>query len=199
MSSPQSEDRRLQIMEAALPIFAEKGFKGATNRDIAQAAGIAPGLIYWYFKSKEDLFTAILDEFMPFSQVAIPLETMIEVPPRQLLPLMAHGVSMIFDQPRVLLVLRIIVAESMRMPETGTRFNTALKRILDPLTVYFAAQQQAGLLRVGDPLLMGQMFLSSIGIFFMRRRIGQDSTLLAYDIEQMAAFVVDAFLRAFAP
>lgn len=199
MSKPQAEDRRLQIMDAALPIFAEKGFKGATNRDIAQAAGIAPGLIYWYFKSKEDLFNAILDEFLPFGQMAIPLETMTEVPPRQLLPLMARGISGIFDQPRVLLILRILIAESMRLPETGERFNTAIKRMLDPLSIYIAAQQQTGLLRAGDPLLMAQMFLSSIGIFFIRRRIGQDATLLEYDIDQMAAFVVDAFLRAFTP
>nr|MCR5661372.1 TetR family transcriptional regulator [bacterium] len=45
-----AEARREQIIQAALKVFSEKGFLAATNKDIAAAAGIAPGLIYHYFK-----------------------------------------------------------------------------------------------------------------------------------------------------
>jgi AcrR family transcriptional regulator len=200
MPNPPIEDRRLQIMEAALPIFAEKGFKGATNRDIAQAAGIAPGLIYWYFKSKEDLFRAILEEFVPFGELTLPLATMTNVPPRQLLPLLAQGIVTIFDQPRTLLIFRILVAESMHAPDGGTLINTLIfKRIIDPLVIYITAQQAAGLLRQDDPLLMAQMFIASIAVFFIRRRVGEDPTLLTYDNQRVTTFAVDSFLRAFTP
>ena len=47
------ENRREQIMESALRVFAKKGFTGASNKDIAREAGITPGLIYHYFESKE--------------------------------------------------------------------------------------------------------------------------------------------------
>src|SRR5260221_14479741 len=64
------EDRRRQIIEGALQAFAEKGFGGTTNRDIAQAAGIgSPGLIYHYFKDKEALLQAALEQHAPLLQL----------------------------------------------------------------------------------------------------------------------------------
>lgn len=54
-------DRRQQILEAALSIFAERGFEAATNKEIADQAGVNQGLIYFYFASKADLFFAAFD------------------------------------------------------------------------------------------------------------------------------------------
>jgi AcrR family transcriptional regulator len=53
--------RRNQILDAATQVFAEKGFHGATIKEIARLAGIADGTIYIYFKNKPDLFLAILE------------------------------------------------------------------------------------------------------------------------------------------
>lgn len=52
-------DRRRQILEAAVKVFAEKGFHASRVRDIAEEAGIAYGLVYHYFESKEDLLESI--------------------------------------------------------------------------------------------------------------------------------------------
>jgi TetR/AcrR family transcriptional regulator, fatty acid metabolism regulator protein len=52
-------DRRRQILEAAVKVFAEKGFHGSRVGDIAEEAGIAYGLVYHYFDSKEDLLETI--------------------------------------------------------------------------------------------------------------------------------------------
>ncbi len=54
------EDVREKIMKSALGEFYGKGFKSATMKDIASAAGIPTGLIYSYFKSKEDLLEKIV-------------------------------------------------------------------------------------------------------------------------------------------
>jgi AcrR family transcriptional regulator len=194
-----TEERRRQIMQAALPVFAEKGFKGATNRDIAERAGIAPGLIYHYFKNKEDLFSAIIDEFLPVSRVTLPLESMTEVPPVQLLPLLVHGLSGILQEGHFFLVMRILIAETMYAPEQGHRVNAIFKALIDPFTVYLQAQIARGHLRDADPLLMAQSFFASIGVFYLRRSIGMDETLLTYDPAQLANFVTDSFLRAYAP
>ncbi len=202
MSKPQSNEwyeRRRQIMEAALPVFAEKGFKGATNKDIGEQAGIAPGLIYHYFKSKEDLFNACIDEFLPIDRVRLPLETMIDVPPQQLLPLLLQGLNAIFQEPKFFLVMRILIAETMRTAEAASRLNVIFKHLVDPFAAYLQAQIAAGRLREGEPVLMAQMFLSSVALFFIRRIIGQDPVLQAMDVDEMARFVTGAFLRAFAP
>jgi AcrR family transcriptional regulator len=202
MSKPQSDEwyeRRRQIMEAALPVFAEKGFKGATNRDIAERAAIAPGLIYHYFASKEDLFNAILEEFVPFNRVNLPLETMTNVPPQQLLPLLIQGLGAILQEPKFFLVIRILVAETMYSSEAESKLNSIFKRLIDPLTTYMQAQIAQGQLRAADPLLMAQMFVGSFGVFVLRRVVMHDPTLLTYNVEAIARFAVEAFLRAFAP
>ena len=47
------DDRREQILEAAMHVFAQKGYARATTKDIASAAGITPGLIYTTLRTKK--------------------------------------------------------------------------------------------------------------------------------------------------
>src|ERR687897_1920782 len=54
--------RREQIVEAATRVFAEKGFRRATIREVAREAGISEGTIYNYFEDKDALLMAILEE-----------------------------------------------------------------------------------------------------------------------------------------
>lgn len=56
--------RKQQILDAALAVFSEKGFAAATNVEIAQIAGIAPGTIYNYFPSKRELLLAVVKTFV---------------------------------------------------------------------------------------------------------------------------------------
>lgn len=63
-STLPSEQRRLQIMDAAMTCFARRGFHQATMQDISQAAGISVGLIYRYFQSKEDVIATMASEHM---------------------------------------------------------------------------------------------------------------------------------------
>ena len=56
-----ASDRRSQLIEVALDVFSRQGFRGATTREIAAQAGVAEGLIFRHFPSKEALYTAVLD------------------------------------------------------------------------------------------------------------------------------------------
>src|SRR5437867_11793328 len=64
MPQPQiesSQDRRTQILDAALVCFAKRGFHQASMHDISAEAGISVGLIYRYFENKEDVISAMAD------------------------------------------------------------------------------------------------------------------------------------------
>jgi AcrR family transcriptional regulator len=54
------QERRQQILEAALAVFGQKGFHAANVSDVAAQAGVSQGTIYWYFESKDELLTAAL-------------------------------------------------------------------------------------------------------------------------------------------
>jgi AcrR family transcriptional regulator len=55
-----ADERRAQIMQAALACFIRKGYNNTTMDDIVAESGLSKGTLYWYFKSKDDLFAAAL-------------------------------------------------------------------------------------------------------------------------------------------
>lgn len=57
----QGEDRRADIVAHAERLFAQQGYARTRMSDIADAAGVTKGLLYWYFESKEALIAVILD------------------------------------------------------------------------------------------------------------------------------------------
>ena len=56
-----SEERRSQIIESAVKVFAREGFANARMDDVAAEFGLSKGLLYWYFKSKDEIIVAIAD------------------------------------------------------------------------------------------------------------------------------------------
>lgn len=61
------DDRREQILQAALLVFAHKGLAAAKIGDIATAAGLSHGLVYHYFASKDEIFTALVEQALDAS------------------------------------------------------------------------------------------------------------------------------------
>ena len=59
-----SEFRRTEIVQAARTVFARRGFAGAIMDEIAAEAGVAKGTLYLYFKSKMEIYRAVLDDDM---------------------------------------------------------------------------------------------------------------------------------------
>ncbi len=54
-------DRRQEILTAAMELFAKKGFRGTTTRDLATHAGVNEAIIFRHFNTKEELYSAILE------------------------------------------------------------------------------------------------------------------------------------------
>jgi TetR/AcrR family transcriptional regulator len=57
-----ADERRGQLVEVAIDLFSRKGFNGTTTREIATAAGVTEAIIFRHFKTKEQLYTAIIDQ-----------------------------------------------------------------------------------------------------------------------------------------
>jgi AcrR family transcriptional regulator len=56
-----SDDRRAQILRTACELFAQKGFRGTTTRELASAVGVTEPVLYEHFKTKRDLYSAIIE------------------------------------------------------------------------------------------------------------------------------------------
>ena len=57
----KSDERRDAIVHSAIHLFAEKGFRGATTRELAAAAGVTEPVLYQHFRTKSDLYSAIIE------------------------------------------------------------------------------------------------------------------------------------------
>jgi TetR/AcrR family fatty acid metabolism transcriptional regulator len=64
MARKRVGNKRERIIAAAGRFFGEKGYHNTTTAEIADAAGVAAGTIYIYFKSKEELLVAVFEEFL---------------------------------------------------------------------------------------------------------------------------------------
>jgi len=58
---PREAERRRTILRAAIDVFAEKGYHGCRIADVAQQAGVAYGLVYHYFKNKDELLRSVFE------------------------------------------------------------------------------------------------------------------------------------------
>ena len=63
-SKEEAEKTRQAVIEAALDVFSEKGYVKATFDEIAARAGFTKGAVYWYFRNKADLVSALISEYM---------------------------------------------------------------------------------------------------------------------------------------
>ena len=57
----KSGERRSSIIRSAIHLFAEKGFRGTTTRELAAAAGVTEPVLYQHFRTKRDLYSAIIE------------------------------------------------------------------------------------------------------------------------------------------
>jgi len=64
MARRRSDDKRSRILQAAVKVFARRGYFAARVADVAHRAGVADGTIYLYFRNKEDILVSLFDEVM---------------------------------------------------------------------------------------------------------------------------------------
>ena len=130
---PHTTRRRLparlriaQVQAAALRLFSERGFVATRIDDIAAAAGLSKGGVYTHFKSKEDIFEALLGRLVAPAGSSSPLpgpgETVtVDVLVEQVIdPLYA-----MLGDPATMQTLRLLFADGAHMPERVARWRAA--------------------------------------------------------------------------
>lgn len=118
--------RTAQILEAALQVFADKGYAAARIDDIAAAAGLSKGGIYTHFKSKEEIFEALLTRVLqPPGSAAVPWPEGRAVTPAVLVQRVIDPLYGSVTQPQGLAMLRLLLAEGERAPQAVDRWMAA--------------------------------------------------------------------------
>ncbi|WP_026735930.1 TetR/AcrR family transcriptional regulator [Fischerella sp. PCC 9605] len=192
------EGRRQQIIDGALQVFASKGFEGATNKDIAAAAGIgSPGLIYHYFKDKSDLFKQVVEQRLPVLQLLFhSQEELMSKPPQDALTIFGKAFLEVSENPTLLPTIKLLLGEAFRQPQVAEMFNTiGPSRSIAFLTHYLTKQMSEGVLKPVNPEAAARCFVGSLVAYILTREVflQPDAQKISPDI--MVATAVEVFLR----
>jgi AcrR family transcriptional regulator len=119
--------RREQIVGAATRVFAEKGFRRSTTREVARAAGVSEGTIYNYFEDKDALLLAILDRLNETERRAADFEEGMATDfPGFLKEYLRRRISLMWENREV---FRVVLSEILVNAELRARY---LQRVVDP-------------------------------------------------------------------
>ena len=156
----QAENRRNQLLDIALALFAERGIENVSIKDLAAEAQVAQGLIYYYFESKEALLEAVFQRYNPFPQVRAIIEQMSGMPIQEGLLLFTHGLAMLMPEKRN--IFRILLRELIS-PRTNllTQALPSQEETVKQLVQYFQGRITAGELKPHQPVIPIQMLISS--------------------------------------
>jgi AcrR family transcriptional regulator len=164
--------RRQEIIEAAARVFAEKGFRNATNRDIAREAGISSGLIYWYFTDKKALFIAAVREMYPLRKLDMPGDELLEQPLEDILAHVGKTILATMTHPDTLRLIRIGFSEVVQFPEVGQSFGQLIgETVIRGLAEHFDARVRTGTVRPIDTRLTAQAYCGALVAWVLRKYI----------------------------
>jgi AcrR family transcriptional regulator len=135
MARAQTPTRsRERLLEAAAKVFAERGYQAASVDEIAAAAGLSKGAVYWNFDSKDELFLALLEERID-RQIEETAEILRSAPTdRPIDPDVANRWEALLGRERELMLLsQEHWARAARDPELRVRYLERQTRLRDVL------------------------------------------------------------------
>jgi len=193
-----AEDRRSQILAAALEVFSEQGFHGTRTRELAERAGVSEALVFHHFPTKEALIRAILDHVGFESRIDAMEHSFGAMPPRQALAAIAETVlTNLSEHPEV---FRVVFFGLLETPHLASEFyQKFLSRILAFETRLFErayaerAGRRASDAARPDPSLAARAFHGSLMYYNMAGAIVRIEPL-PKDPKALAEAIVSIYL-----
>lgn len=194
----QRELRRRQILDAALTVFAERGYHGTAVSDLVEAAGVARGTFYLYFDAKETIFRELLDDLLATLRTSV---RGVDVTgargsmEEQLVAIVA-GILRTTESNRPL--TRIIFREAVGLDgEIDRRLRAFYEELFGYIALSLQVGEAVGLVRaLPERSLVATCVLGSLRGVVERYVVDADAP---FDTEAVARGVVDVALRGLAP
>jgi AcrR family transcriptional regulator len=162
MAQAQTADKRRQILDAAIRVFARQGFHSTRVSDIADEAGVAYGLVYHYFKSKDQVLGELFSERWALLLAAIDEADRSEASPREKLSACAGFIVDSYRHDPEL--MKVIIVEVTRAANSFGRTHLAeIREAYDSIARIVAEGQEDGSFRRDiDPNFVSMTFYGAI-------------------------------------
>ena len=197
--SSRSEDKRLKILAAAREVFVQHGFQAASMDLVAAAAGVSKVTIYSKFGSKQELFSAIVDDICEqILAMEIIVPEAVASTYAGLAELAVRYASVLFD-PEVLALVRLAIGENHNQRFIGRLYYQAgPARARAGLADLLRAMSDSGDLAIDDPELAADQFVALLQPRRYYALLDPAASPSAEEIERIARAGVEVFLSHYA-
>jgi AcrR family transcriptional regulator len=156
------EETEQKILDAAMTIFSEKGYDGATTRRIAEKAGVNEVTLFRKFQSKENILQAVIAERREAVLKSLDSTLLIEqgVSLKNCLHSLGHELRQFVSQRADWIAL--LIREGRRRPEFQEALSTIPKAIVERLVRYFEQEIRMGNMRKVNPRNVALVFVSHV-------------------------------------
>lgn len=193
----RAEARPGEIVAAAFAEFSEKGFAATKLDDVAKRAGVAKSSLYVYFRTKEDLFRAVVR-----SQVAPNLDAIkamadaYDGPFAQLAAMILQAVAQNLANDRLAGVVKMVIGESRNFPDLAKIWHDdLLSRAVVALSGVVTRAQERGELSSGDSRLIVFSLLGPMFMALLYRSVFCHVTRELPDLQDLARQHTQIFLN----
>ena len=149
------EDRKEQILAAALAVFDEKGYEGATISDIVRRAGVAQGTFYLYFGSKRDALLELARR--PMEEVAARMESA-RATVKSFEGMIRAAARIAFEVVRPNMELCRLMTQAEQSSNDFFESTAVTQRMHDVMVSMFRQALDAGEMEAMDPEMAAVMF-----------------------------------------
>ena len=187
------EDTRTKILQAALKLFAKRGYDGTTTKDLAKSAGVAEGTLFRHFTNKKailvevategwvDILTDLLTELSEMGNY----KAVSQVMRRRLLNMRKNSDLM-----------RVCFVEAQYHPELKESIQAeVIDKMTDVAEAFFETAMERGIYRQMNPKIVAKVFLGIFAIAGFSEQTIVDPNASPQAMQEMAEGIPDIFLR----
>lgn len=202
MKKTKREMTEERILEAALNLFSEKGYSGASTSEIAKEANVAEGTIFRYFPQKKDMLLGVVSKLVDAvsdQMVMSPLEKIYEenknAPPEVLLKALLMDRVALFN--KVGEHVKVILTEMQYHEEVLEIFiNKILKKVLVYVEKVHGDFVEKGYFRDDiPPFTVFRTLIAGVAGMVVQRRLVPEITREGFELETEVDMIIDIFMN----
>jgi AcrR family transcriptional regulator len=193
------EERRLQILDVAVSLFSQKGFRGTTTKEIATAAGVSEAMVFRHFATKQELYSAILDHKAcasgRFDPAEMAADAIARKDDRGVFETLALGALVHHeDDPQF---QRLLLHSALEKHELAQMFfDTIVRHVYEFLGNYIRERQRDGAFIEIDPAIVVRCFIGMVMHHSLNNNLWDpDRRLLNISNESAAKHFTDILLK----
>jgi len=192
-----SEERKAKIIDAALTLFAKKGFSGTKTKDIAEAARTSEPLIFWHFKSKEDIYREALKTLFSAHPVLTDIEKKMADKDDYAVfkELALHVIRHNREDPRIMRLAIFSALEGFHLAEIVHRDEQVGPTLPEILGGYIRQRIDDGAFQEQNNEIIAKIFIDLIYTCVLDKETSVSGPPIAYSDEEVVENLVRIFVK----